>query len=299
MIDDGLQDEMRKPPPSQGGMDSVSGVGDPFAVRHFSAGKRPFQATISSGRRTRAIDTPYGPTVRAVIPGQPVTQMSEVAVGATIRAAAVRGGEKRPLVVKMGDVRRKVRAAKVPNLILFVVDASGSMAARQRMGAVKGAILSLLIDAYQKRDMVGLIQFRGQSSSVVLPPTNSVTLAHAKLAKLPTGGRTPLADGLLRAHELLLQGTRRQQAVAPLLVLLTDGRGNVGAGSLSAAEALETAVGQIRPQGWKTLVVDCEAGYVRLGLAKRLAARLGGEWLTLEQLSAEHLTKQVRRVLGE
>ncbi|MEV5753480.1 putative cobaltochelatase [Actinoallomurus sp. NPDC052308] len=232
------------------------------------------------GRRSRA-RTPYGRTTGA----RPGTR--SVHLTATLLAAAphqrARGRSGPGLVVRSDDLRERVREGREGNLVLFVVDASGSMAARQRMRAVKGAVLSLLLDAYQRRDKVGLITFRGTSAELALPPTSSVEAGARRLETLPTGGRTPLAAGLLRAADLLRAERLRDPARRPLLVLVTDGRATHGspADALRAADLL---------RGVTSVVVDCERGPVRLGLAGGIAARLGAEAVRLEELAADALT---------
>jgi magnesium chelatase subunit D len=227
----------------------------------------------------------------------------DLAVDATLRAAAPhlqrrqREGIKAP-AIHYTDLREKVRESRAGNLILFVVDASGSMGARERMVATKGAILSLLFDAYQKRDRVGLVSFRSQEATVLLPPTGSVELAQRHLADLRTGGRTPLAAGLSKAYELLTRYRQRAREIQPLLVLLTDGRANAGtSGSDPLAEALARAaiLGAARVPA---LVVDTEQGPLRLGLARRLADALGGVCLRLEELAAGTLARVVKLSLA-
>jgi magnesium chelatase subunit D len=168
-----------------------------------------------------------------------------------------------------------------------VVDGSGSMAARHRMGAVKGAVLSLLLDAYQRRDKVGLISFRGAGAELLLPPTSSVDAAAARLAVLPTGGRTPLAAGLLKAHDTLELERLRDPQRRPLLVVVTDGRHTQGGDPARAADLL--ARGKVA-----SVVIDCEAGPVRLGLAATLAGSLRGACLQLAELAAGELAESVR-----
>ena len=179
------------------------------------------------------------------------------------------------------------------NLILFVVDASGSMGARKRMIAVKGAMLSLLLDAYQKRDRVGLITFRGQNAQLLVPPTNSVELAERQLRQLPTGGRTPLPAGLQLADQVLTNHLKRDSALTPLLVLITDGR---VASSLSGhLQQIATGLAQKK---MAALVLDSEQGFVRLGLARQLAQWLGAHYLLLDELQTESIVRQVRLSLG-
>jgi len=195
------------------------------------------------------------------------------------------------LLLRTGDLREARHEGRESNLVLFVVDASGSMAARARMGAVKGAVLSLLLDAYQRRDKVGMITFRGSSADLALPPTFSVEAAAGRLAALPTGGRTPLAAGLLRAHEVLRAERVRDPRRRPLLVLVTDGRATGGADPVGHAHR---AAALLAATGGHSVVVDCESGPVRLGLAASLARALGGVLLRLEHLAAAPLAETVR-----
>ena len=191
-------------------------------------------------------------------------------------------------MVRPADLRENVREGREGNLILFLVDASGSMAARKRMSAVKGAVLSLLNDAYQRRDKVALISFRKEEARILLPPTSSVELAGPRLEELPTGGRTPLAAGLEKAAEVLKREELRDRERRPLLVLLTDGRATAGPDPLKAAARL-------RSLGATSFVVDTEEGYVRLGMAEGLAGAMGARCLRLEGLRAESLVELVER----
>jgi magnesium chelatase subunit D len=198
-------------------------------------------------------------------------------------------------VVRKDDLRQATREGREGNLVLFVVDASGSMAARQRMSAVKGAVLSLLLDAYQRRDKVGLVTFRGKEAAVALPPTSSVDAAAARLETLPTGGRTPLAAGLLTAHDVLRVERMRDPARRPLLVVVTDGRATGGQDPVAlAARAARLHAGE----GTASVVVDCESGPVRLGLAGTLATDLEGTLITLDELRADSIAGLVRSVQG-
>jgi magnesium chelatase subunit D len=193
------------------------------------------------------------------------------------------------LVVHRADVRRAVREGRESNLVLFAVDASGSMAARARMSAVSGAVLSLLRDAYQRRDKVGLISFRGTQAQVVLPPTSAVDAAAARLRALRTGGRTPLADGLLRSARVLAAERLRDPTRRALLVVLTDGRATHG-----GMDAALAAADLLRRDGVASIVVDCESGPVRLGLAGRLSVAMAGGCVRLEELSADAVAGVVR-----
>jgi magnesium chelatase subunit D len=199
---------------------------------------------------------------------------------------AGRGSPARPRL-RAADLRESVRIGREGNLVLFAVDASGSMAAGQRMRAVKGAVGSLLRDAYQRRDKVGLITFRGTEATLALPPTSSVEAGARRLAVLPTGGRTPLAAGLALAARVLAAERLRDPDRRPLLVVVTDGRATSG----SAADLDRAAA---RLAGTPAIVVDCETGMVRLGLAGKLAVRLGAVAVRLDELAAGRLAGVVR-----
>jgi len=259
----------------------VAAAGEPYRTRLF---KVPGTGKGAQGRRSPA-ETDGGHTIRS---RRPQGHLSRLHLSATLQAAAphqvARGRDSRALVLHRDDFREQVRQGRESNLVLFVVDASGSMAARQRMTAVKGAVMSLLMDAYQRRDKIGMITFRGASAELALPPTSSVEVGAARLEQLPTGGRTPLAAGLLRAHEVLRVERMRDPHRRPLLVVVTDGRATGGRDALAQAGQ---AAGLLAGQGLASVVLDCEAGPVRLGLARTLAAQLGGPAVTLDELRAE------------
>ncbi len=197
------------------------------------------------------------------------------------------------LRLRRDDLREARLEGRESNLVLFVVDASGSMAARARMGAVKGAVLSLLLDAYQRRDKVGMVTFRGDGAQLLLPPTSSVETAATRLAALPAGGRSPLAAGLLRAHEVLRTERFRDPRRRPLLVVVTDGRATGGPEPLASAHR---AAALLAATGVASVVVDCETGPLRLGLAAGLASSLGADLLAPEQLAAGPLADSVRAI---
>jgi magnesium chelatase subunit D len=212
---------------------------------------------------------------------------------ATVLAAAEHAYSTGPVRPGPADVRRAIRQGREGNLVIFVVDASGSMAARDRMAAVSGAALSLLRDAYQRRDKVAVITFRQQSAQLLLPPTSSAHIAGRRLSRLDTGGRTPLAEGLLAAHQLVLREKVRDRTRRPLLVVLTDGRATAGHNPLTRSRK---AAARLVAEGVAAVVVDCETSYVRLGLAQELAGQLGAPTVRLEQLRADYLTQAVRHV---
>ena len=214
---------------------------------------------------------------------------------ATVQAAAGRQTGVGRLRVVPDDVRRAVREGREGNLVIFVVDASGSMAARDRMSAVGGATLSLLRDAYQRRDKVAVITFRQQDAQVVLPPTSSVHIASRRLAQFQTGGRTPLAQGLLAARDMVVRERARDRARRSLVVVLTDGRATGGVDPLDRARA---AAARLVAEGAAAVVVDCETSFVRLGLAEDLARHLNAPAVRLDQLRADDLSALVKSQAG-
>ena len=322
-LDDALRDADQAPPegPDDGGPgggapepgEAPASGSDSGAPRPAGDGRTqaappastPFRARLlelpgigegAPGRRSRA-RTDTGRVVRAS--GAAPRRAADLHLPATIAAAAphqqVRGRNGAGLRLRAADLRSAEREGRECNLVLFAVDASGSMAARQRMAAVSGAVLSLLRDAYQRRDKVGLVSFRAGGAELVLPPTSSVPAAQARLAQLRTGGRTPLAGGLLRARAVLRVERLRDPRRRALLVLLTDGRATVAArpGGDPVQDACRAA-GLLAADGVATIVVDCESGPVRLGLAARVAAAAGGSALGLAELSADQVAGVVR-----
>ncbi|MFE4410049.1 putative cobaltochelatase [Streptomyces sp. NPDC056821] len=283
-----------EPQPSGAGAGEQSAVraSEPFRTKVLSV---PGLGEGAAGRRSRA-RTEHGRTIGARRPRGTLTKLH---LAATVQAAAphqrARGRSGPGLVVRRDDLRQAAREGREGNLVLFVVDASGSMAARQRMSAVKGAVLSLLLDAYQRRDKVGLVTFRGKDAQVALPPTSSVDAAAARLESLPTGGRTPLAAGLLRAHEVLRVERLRDPARRALVVVVTDGRATGGPEPVALAGR---AARLFAAEGVASVVVDCESGPVRLGLAGQLAGELGGSAVTLDELRADSIAGLVRDVQG-
>ncbi|MEY9489476.1 magnesium chelatase subunit D [Streptomyces calvus] len=282
--------EAGQPAGAGSGERSPVGSAEPFRTKVLSV---PGIGEGAAGRRSRA-RTEHGRTTGARRPRGALTKLH---LAATVQAAAphqrARGRRGPGLVVRRDDLRQASREGRESNLVLFVVDASGSMAARQRMGAVKGAVLSLLLDAYQRRDKVGLVTFRGSAADVALPPTSSVDAAAARLESLPTGGRTPLAAGLLKAHDVLRVERLRDPARRPLVVVVTDGRATGGPEPLLLASR---AAGLFAADGVASVVVDCESGPVRLGLAGKLAGELGGTAVTLDELRADSIAGLVKDV---
>ena len=282
-------------------------VGDPFAVRTLNVKPPDKRSRRASGRRNVTItDSSAGRYVRSKLPEG---KASGLALDATLRAAAPhqlgrreRTESQNAVLIESHDIRVKVRESRSGSLVLFVVDASGSMGAQRRMVAVKGAVMSLLLDAYQRRDRVGMISFRGTSASLMLPPTNSVDLAQVHLAEMPTGGRTPLSAGLFKALEVIETERIKDRDVLPLVVLLSDGRGNVALGQDSPLDEAYAAAGIIGDDKIPSVVVDTESGFIRLGMVQPVAEAMGAQYLKLEDLRADNLAEAVRQqmpIIGE
>ncbi len=226
----------------------------------------------------------------------------DIAFDATLRAAAPYQSQRRAtsdnnLALKLHrtDLQRKIRVRRTGNLILFVVDASWSMAASERMEATKGAIFSLLVDAYQRRDQVGLIVFQRDRARLVLPPTNSVELAQKALRELPVGGKTPLSSGLYLAWQVIENARRRDSELRPLMILLTDGAGNVSMTGMPAQEEANRIAELFQQASLRSIVVNMEHAAFDRGLAQKLAEALGGTCYNLPDLRAETLLSTVKR----
>ncbi|MFC7493992.1 MULTISPECIES: VWA domain-containing protein [unclassified Nocardioides] len=265
---------------------STVGSGTPYRARLLTARGT---GAGEAGRRSRAL-TDDGRRIGASTDGR-----GPLHLPATVSAAAphqvARGRTGGALRLLPTDLRRAAREGRESNLVLFCVDASGSMAARRRMEQVKTAILSLLLDAYQRRDKVGLVTFRGDAAELALPPTHSVDVAATRLDALPAGGRTPLAEGLLASARVIELERIRDPRRRPLLVVVTDGRATAGADPVARSRV---AAGLVAGTDASTVVVDCESGSFRLGLAAALAEHLRAEHLPVAEVSAEALTGVVR-----
>lgn len=252
-----------------------------------------------SGKRSSTrTDLKQGRYVRAELPK---AKVEDLAFDATIRAAApfqkLRENNGCALNIKQEDLRQKVREKRIGNTFLFAVDASGSMGARERMRAVKGAIFYMLQEAYQKRDRVGMIAFRRQQAELLLPITRSVDLAQKCLAELPTGGKTPLADGLAVALQTLSMMNKHDSELEPILVLVTDGRANAmeadGGDPVASAIKIAERIGKAKIT---SVVIDTESDFIKLGLAKRIAAAMGANYYTLQRLSKDSIIRIVRNL---
>ncbi|MHB9032387.1 MAG: vWA domain-containing protein [Anaerolineae bacterium] len=226
---------------------------------------------------------------------------SDIAFDATLRAAAPqqpwRSHLDSAIVVGDDDLYKKIRTRKTANLIVFAVDASWSMAAAERMEATKGAILSLLTDAYQKRDRVCMLVFQHERAVLVLPPTSSVETAQRVLTNIPVGGKTPISAGLLLAYEVIKREKLHAQDTLPYLILLTDGDTNVSITGLPPLEEALNIADLLARERVHSLVINTEHRALDKGRARQIADHLGGQCLLLQDLRAETLFHTIRNEL--
>jgi magnesium chelatase subunit D len=276
-------------------------TGDSFVPRKLDT---PLDRLTRSagGRRSRTrTDRKRGRYIQSrPSPGNP----HDLAFDATLRSAAPHQADRREpdgpaLVIRSDDYQRKVRVRRAANLVLFVVDASWSMAVAERMEATKGAVMSLLTDAYQRRDRVGLVVFQKNVARLVLPPTNSVELAQRALRDIPVGGKTPLSAGLQLAHEVITRELRQHPDLMPLMVLLTDGAGNVSLTDLPPQTESHTIAEMFPRSGIRSVVINMEHQAFDQGFAEALATHLEAPCYTLEQLHAEALLEKVMEEMQE
>ncbi|MGD0230157.1 MAG: VWA domain-containing protein [Syntrophorhabdales bacterium] len=275
--------------------EKVFETGEPFGVKKIAFGKDRLKRT-ESGRRTKTAS--YGKSGRYVRSG--FLDNRDVAVDATLRAAAPfqhARGRKDVLVIKPEDLRFKEREKKMGHLVVFIVDGSGSMGVQKRMVETKGAVQSLLLDCYQKRDKVAFIVFRKDRAEVVVPPTSSFERAAKRLRETPVGGRTPLSAGLLEAYKLVRRTELQRPRTRCLVVLVTDGRANQGL----TQEPIDREIGRITTllSGLKRtdyVVVDTEdkKNLIRMDLALRFARGLGARYYRLADLRSDNLAGVVR-----
>jgi len=294
---DNSQTDPGDAPPEQ-----VFEIGSAFSVIEFlneNSLSRLRSGNSGSGRRRKSISCDK--TGRYVSYRHRDRNKNDIAIDATLRAAAPfqAARDRKGLAIKVdrNDLREKVREKKTGDIILFLVDASGSMGVKKRMVAVKGAILSLLNDAYQKRDTVGLMIFRRKEATLLLPPTRSTDLAYKLLKEIPTGGRTPLSEGIAGAVKLLAQGRYSKSSDSKTIVLLTDGRANYSGSGKDSYEELRQTARKASKHKIRFVVVDTEEGFPRLGLAIDLAAELGATYLRLDELDSRKLAHSVENIV--
>ncbi len=300
VIGDDSPGDRAEPQPDTGAQSSPAPAGALFGTRSSGAPRRmrPLKAAGigdgDPGRRSRARST-RGATTHAVDfeTGRPLHLFGTVLAAAGRTASDGRGAARLTLVTD--DLRGAQRVGREGNLVVFVVDLSGSMTARRRLTAVSELCVDLLRDSYTRRDRVAVVTARGSAALVSVPPTRSVELAVRRLAEVRTGGRTPLAEGLLAATEVIDGAARREPQRRPLLVVLTDGRATAGPDAPRRAAA---AAAGIARRGIASVVVDCEQGMIRLGMAHELAARLGAQCLTLDELTPAALHRSALRRPG-
>jgi magnesium chelatase subunit D len=287
-------------------VDLVTPVGDTFRPRRVASPMDRLTRNAAGRRSTTRTTRKRGRYIQA----RPADgDLSDIALDATIRQAALQQAERHEgtsagdvsrgddFIILPHDVQKKVRVRRAANLILFVVDASWSMAGAQRMEATKGAIMSLLVDAYQRRDRVGLIVFQKEEARLVLPFTSSVELAQRALRHLPVGGKTPLSAGLMMAYRVTRRELRLHPKAMPLLILLTDGAGNVALTETPPAEEAAKIADLIRRAGIHSVVVNMEHEAYDRGLADTLARALHAPCYRLAELKATELYRTVREEL--
>jgi magnesium chelatase subunit D len=240
-----------------------------------------------SGRRARTLSTHRGKYVKACMPED---KPSDIAIDATIRASVARKGT---LKIDKEDLREKVRAKKVSSVIVFVVDCSGSMAARRGMELVKATVMALLEDSYQKRDKVGFVAVAGEKAKILLHPTSSVELAAKYLRNLPTEGKTPLSDGLYKGLQILKTQLWKNRSIIPVMVLVSDGRGNVPIFADVKQEAVSLA-SEVKKRGINLVVIDTDDGFLNLGYNKEIAEAGNGKYYRLNELDSRKIIDIVR-----
>jgi magnesium chelatase subunit D len=275
-------------------------VGDTFKAKRLDTKLDRMTRSKGGRRSTTRTDRKRGRYIKARPVGR--ERASDIAFDATLREAAVHQAHRQrqgvAFAIERQDLRKKVRVRRASNLILFVVDASWSMAASERMEATKGAVMSLLVDAYQRRDQVGMIVFQRDRARVVLPPTNSVELAEKALRDIPVGGKTPLSSGLLLAYNVIMAARRRDPETRPIMVLLTDGAGNVSMTGMPAQEEAMRMAELFKHAKIRTITINMEHEAFDRGLAKKLAQALGGSIYNLPELRADSLVKTVESELA-
>ncbi len=290
--------DLPPPVPPESSQEEVFSIGDVYRVIDYMPTERVPQTSNRAGRHTETASNDLNG--RCIGYRIPQGRIRDIALTASIRAAApyqvLRDHSELAVVLKRDDLREKVRERRQGRNILFLVDGSGSIGAQKRMVAVKGAILSMLRDAYQKRDSIGMAVFRTDHAEEVLPLTRSILKAYHVLSEIPTGGRTPLTHGLIKGHEILREHISRDSS--PVMVILSDGRCNVPytQGMKPFDEMISTARA-LSDSGIRFIVIDTEFGRLRFGMALDLCRALNGTYLKLEDLNADYIERSVRMVM--
>lgn len=293
--------EIETPPPvelPQAGREDQLVEGEDFALLSLlPALSRDRMQRKGSDRRSR---TKSGTSKGryAAFTAHPAPHQRDLALDATLRAAApyqrMRDHSECAVALTGQDLRFKVRENHIGATVVFCVDASGSMGARKRMKAAKEAILSMLLDSYQKRDRIGMVAFRGEKAETLLDITASVDLAEKRLQQLPTGGRTPLAAGLYQSWQLLKARKLKDPELLPLLVLVTDGRANRALWTRDPVEDALQAAELIRRDGIRAIVIDTEQDFISLHIARQAADAMDADYYKVDELRGEHLRAIVK-----
>lgn len=285
--------------------DDFEEAGEIFNIKNWESSNASIirkNKNYGSGRRNRVISKDStGRYIKYRIPTNKDNNISDIAFDATVRAAAPFQRQRQKentastaVIIEKTDLRVKVRERKTGGCIIFVVDASASMGANRRMKAVKAAIISLLSVSYQKRDKVGMIAFRKNHAEIILGVTSSVELAQKKLRDLPTGGQTPLADGLNLAYEVVMGLRKKDPELSPEIVLVSDGRASGKTqNSLSPFDEALLAAERIGNQGIQTIVIDTENDFIKFHLCEKLNAKLKGIVVSMEELKADGIVNAI------
>lgn len=298
---EGPEDDGKNEEDDDMSVDQIDDIGRTFIVKNLDVRMMDRKKRKGEGKRIRTkTDSKKGQYIRYKMPKN---KLKDIAFDATLRAAApyqgIRDKNSLAITIESSDFREKVREKRTGSTIIFIVDASGSMGAKKRMSAVKGAVVSLLTDAYQKRDKVGLVAFRKKEAETLLNITRSVDMAEKCLKTLPTGGKTPLSAGLLKGYEMIKTGQKKEPDMLPVIVLVSDGRTNA---AINGGDPLEEAVeiaNKIQMEGIQSIVVDTEQDFIKLGIARDIAQALGAKYYKLEGLEGEQLAKAVRECTDE
>lgn len=277
-------------------------IGRQFRVIDYldSNERLPSRTKTRKGRRVMAISADgTGRYARSKIP---VGDKRDIAFDATLRAAApyqnVRERNGLSFVIEPQDIRTKVRERRSGNTLLFLVDASGSLGVRKRMSTVKGAILSMLKESYVKRDRIGMMAFRRDSAEIILPPTKSVEYSYKCLEEMPTGGKTPLSEALIRVNEYMTAYARCHVGERCFVILVTDGRANVPLQEgKDANEEVQRIAEDIGVPNVRWIVVDASGGFMRFDNAQRLAEKMGARYFRLEDLDADRFAEGVKAAI--
>lgn len=288
------------PNPDTNDVNNISDIGRTFKLKKLSDQYDKEERKGNGRRTTTFIESKTGRYIKSSM----LKKSRDIALDATLRAAASCGTYRRKnnsrFMIYKSDLRYKIRNSKIGNLVVYIVDASGSMSAKKRMEAAKGAIKSFLLDSYQKRDRVAMISFRGNSAHLLLPPTNSVELAEMNLKELSTGGRTPLGKGLQKGLEIIRTEIKKNKSIIPYAVLISDGRANSTDEPLSPWEEAEILGALYKQEKIKSLVIDIEKDdFYAFGLGKKIADIMGARHIKLDELDAGAIVNEVRKNILE